>query len=278
MSQHLKGLLITFIGVLVISPDVLLVRLIEADTLTKLFWRGLLSGLVILAAFSLMGHRLRFGRKDWLLAVVFALGTYCFLYAVEHTQAANVLLISATAPVIAAIIAIVVLKERVSGLTWVGIIGALIGVGIIAAGSARGAGGALIGDLAAFGGAASLAVTFSIARANSEVSMVPAMGLSGLVIAATAGLMAPTLAVTGGDWIWVGLLGGICVPLGFGLLTTGPQYLPAEEVSLILLLEALLGPLLVWLVLGEFPGQAALLGGFVILSVLAATNAMRLRR
>jgi len=46
---------------------------------------------------------------------------------------------------------------------------------------------------------------------------------------------------------------------------------------LILLLEALLGPVLVWWVIGEFPGQAALWGGSIILSALAGVNLIRLK-
>lgn len=293
MRPAAKGLLITLAGVLVISPDVLLVRLIEADTLTKLFWRGLLSGGVILLVWGLLLWRkpphhkaLRAGRKPlrravslgrsgWALAVIFTCGTFCFLYAVEKTQAANVLLISATSPVIAALISIVVLKENVDRLTWAGIGGALLGVAVIAAGSARGA-GSLLGDLAAFGGAVSLALTFSIARAQKEISMVPAMGLSGLLTALAAALLAPSLTVPDQSWGYMVLLGAVVVPLGFGLLTTGPRYIGAAEVSLILLLEALLGPVLVWWGIGEFPGQAALWGGSIILSALAGVNLIRL--
>ncbi|WP_282057873.1 DMT family transporter [Lentibacter algarum] len=282
MGLATKGLLITLAGVLVISPDVLLVRLIDADTLTKLFWRGLLSGLVILGVWGAFLQRrpmrdvVRVGRSGWALAAIFALGTFCFLYAVEKTQAANVLLISATSPVIAALISIVVLKEHVDRLTWVGIGGALLGVFVIAAGSAGGEGN-LIGDMAAFGGAVSLALTFSIARAQKNISMVPAMGLSGLLTALAAGLLAPSLVVPIDSWVLMLALGAVVVPLGFGLLTTGPQYIGAAEVSLILLLEALLGPVLVWWVIGEFPGQAALWGGSIILSALAGVNLIRLK-
>jgi len=48
MSEYLKGLIITVIGVLVITPDSLLIRLIEADSWTVIFWRNSLSGLAIL--------------------------------------------------------------------------------------------------------------------------------------------------------------------------------------------------------------------------------------
>src|ERR671918_714650 len=52
LSEHAKGLVITAAGVLVLTPDSLLIRLITADQWTLLFWRGLLMalGLVVIVA------------------------------------------------------------------------------------------------------------------------------------------------------------------------------------------------------------------------------------
>jgi len=47
MSQHLKGLLITTLGVIILSPDVLLIRMVQENSWTILFWRGLLFALVL---------------------------------------------------------------------------------------------------------------------------------------------------------------------------------------------------------------------------------------
>ena len=54
MTNHLKGLLMTFIGVIILSPDSVLIRLADADSWTVLFWRGLLMsiGVTILLLFT----------------------------------------------------------------------------------------------------------------------------------------------------------------------------------------------------------------------------------
>jgi drug/metabolite transporter (DMT)-like permease len=68
------------------------------------------------------------------------------------------------------------------------------------------------------------------------------------------------------------------LPLSFGLLTLGPRYLPAPEVSLLLLLETVLGPLLVWVAIGEAVSDSTLVGGVIVLIALAANAVLGLVR
>ena len=53
--------------------------------------------------------------------------------------------------------------------------------------------------------------------------------------------------------------------MAIGLLSLGPRYLSAPEVSMFTILEVVLAPLLVWIVLGENPGQRSILGGTIII-------------
>ena len=43
MTNHLKGILMSFIGVIILSPDSVLIRLADADSWTVLFWRGIIN-------------------------------------------------------------------------------------------------------------------------------------------------------------------------------------------------------------------------------------------
>lgn len=285
MSPYLKGFLITLAGVAVISPDSLLIRLVGGDSWTLAFWRGLLSGAATLAGYAMW----RGGRGMWeemrtggrvlaAISVVFAAGSLSFVYAITHTQVANALLIAATSPVFAALIAWGMLGERVERRIWITIAATLLGIGIIAGDSAGQGGGTLEGDLAALGAALSLAVSFSLARATREVSAVPAFGLAGLLSGLAALPFAATLAVPESGVPWLALLGLLVVPLGFALLATGPRYMPAPEVGLLLLLESVFGPLLVWWVLGEYPGGRVIAGGAVVIAAMVVSNAVALRQ
>lgn len=283
MNDYTKGALITAAGVVIISPDTLLIRLIDADAWTQLFWRGILAASAVLLGYAVVTrrgfpkHMQAMGLPGVVIALVFSLGTACFMYSAANTLIANTLFITATSPVFAAILSWLVLGERVSLRTLLTIVASLCGIAIIAAGSV-GEGpsqASLAGDLSALGAAIALAVTFTIARARKTASMVPAMGIAGYLSALMALFMAPDLVIPEGDWLWMGLMGALVVPLGFALMTTGPRYLPAPDVSLLLLLEAILGPLIVWAVLAEYPGAYTLIGGGVVLGALFISNVTR---
>ena len=286
MNEYLKGLLITLTGVLVITPDSLLIRLIEADSWTVIFWRNSLSGLTILLGLLLYYRRdffrqlLSIGWAGLAMGVIWALGTICFVYSIQTTLVANTLFIVSTSPIFAALIAWLVLREAVTRRTWLTIAFSLVGIAFIAWGSTEvGSQGSLIGDLAAMGTALAVAISFSIARRNRSISMIPAIGISSIM----AGLVALPLAaplVESADKVWpILLIGFVVAPIGASLLVIGPRYLPAADVSLLLLLEAVLGPLWVWWMLNEFPGIYTLVGGaFVLLTLLVSNTVPLLRR
>lgn len=285
MSDYLKGLLITVIGVLIITPDSLLIRLVETDSWTIIFWRSTLSGLAIVLGL-LLYYRQNFLQKilgvGWAglaMAIIWAFGTICFVYSIQTTLVANTLFIISTSPIVAALIAWLVLREAVSRRTWLTIGFSLAGISIIAWGSLRGGGqGSLIGDLAALGTAIAVAITFSIARHNRGISMIPAIGISALIAGAVAFPFAAPLVEVADKALPIILLGLVVAPIGTSLMVIGPRYLPAADVSLLLLLEAILGPLWVWWMLSEYPGIYTVVGGAFVLLTLAISNAVALMR
>tara|TARA_B100001540_G_C15517985_1_gene511158 strand:+ start:201 stop:668 length:468 start_codon:yes stop_codon:yes gene_type:complete len=128
--------------------------------------------------------------------------------------------------------------------------------------------GNLLGNLAAVLAAASWAGTLVILRksAISNISLTIATG--GYIIALISLILAPTLKMSTNDMIWVGLQGLIILPLSFGLISLGPKYLPAPEVSLIVLLEAVFGPLWAWVFISQLPSSGSLTGGVIIIATL----------
>ena len=283
MTERTKGLLITFVGVMAIIPDALLVRLVVADEWTTLFWRGVLTAISITVALVITHRRqtfLRFAQIGALgvwLAALFAGGAICFVVAITLTKVANVLFIVATTPLYAAIIARVFLGERVPLRIWIAIGFALVGVAVIASASATRGADSVLGDALAFLAALSMAVTLSLARKARSHSMVPAMALAGVLYALAILPCASPLDVSAADVCWLALMGLVFVPLGFSMLTIAPRYLPTPEVSLLLLLEAVLGPLLVWWVVGESPGSRGLIGGGIVVATLLVLNVVALR-
>jgi len=99
LSPHLKGLLLTGAGILVLSPDSLLVRLIGADVWTLLFWRGLLLFAALMLPLALYRRRWlidayrRTGRTGLLAGTLLAASTLCFVEALTHRRVAITLII-----------------------------------------------------------------------------------------------------------------------------------------------------------------------------------------
>lgn len=282
LSTHAKGLLFTGLGVLVITPDSLLIRLVSADQWTLLFWRGLFSAIGMQIALLVLFRRRawrevrRIGTAGMVLAGIFGIGTVTFVVSISHTTAANTLFIVSTSPLFAAIAAWVLMREPVSLRTWAAIGFSLAGIGVIASGGLDR--GTLIGNLAALATAVILGASFALVRLHRARNMVPAMGLSGLVTALVALPLAQPEILDAFDLGVLMIMGLIMLPLSFGLMFIGPRYIPAPEVSLVLLLEAVLGPLWVWLALGEDPGVRTLLGGAIVLATLVVHSTISLWR
>ena len=281
-QQQLTGIGIAVAGVLVLSPDALLIRLIDTDRATLLFWRTLLQG-ATLWAFLALYYRGRLpdvvrgmGRTGLLATLVFALSTILFVMSITLTNAANTLFMLATAPLWAALISRVVLGERIARRTWIAILAALTGISIIFVGGIGG--GTLLGDLLGLGAALSLATQLTIARHARATNLVPALAagmlLDALLVGAT---FASPLAVQAADIAWLAVLGVVVLPVAFGLLTIAPRYIPSPEVSLIMQLEAILGPIWVWMGVGEIPPAATFVGGAIVLVTLVTHSILALR-
>jgi drug/metabolite transporter (DMT)-like permease len=281
-SMHAKGLLITACGVLVISPDGLLTRLITTDHWTMIFWRALFLSFGMWLVINLVypnraWQQYKTVRGPGLLMVgAYSLGTISFIFAITHTSVANTLIILSTTPLFAAIIGRLLLHEKIQPRTMVAILLVCIGITVMASGSAGQEGG-LLGDLAAILGSFFLACGFSFVRRFPGVSAFSAISCSGLLTAVMILPLASPLAVSQADVGYLLIMGLYMLPIGTALMFLGPRYIPAPEVGLLLLLESILGPVWVWLALGEEPGVSTLLGGAIVISTLAVNTIWALK-
>lgn len=285
LSTHAYGLLVTVAGVLLLCPDTLLIRLIQAEGASEwsiVFWRGTLASLGLTVFYRLAegpGSLKRFFRVDrWVIAaaLTMAIQALAFVLSVANTSVANTLIIVATGPLFTALFAWLFLNERPPLRTWMTIAAAFAGMLVIFyhdLGSVS-----LLGDVLALVTAAGLGVTFVILRHRKAVNMMPAMSMGKLVSAIVVLPLAAPFAMSGSGLGMMMLLGLVVLPLSFGLLTLGPRYIPAPEVSLLLLLETVLGPLIVWAAIGEAVPGSTLAGGFIVLAALAVNAALGLMR
>lgn len=283
MTEHMKGLLITALGVLMVVPDSLFVRLIEADPATIIFWRATIAGSLILAGSLLFqgfeGFRdvLKTGWHGALYIVLMATTAPGFVMAVALTSVANVVFIFASIPIFAAIFSRIFLGEPFSLRMVLTMAAVLPGLGIIAYGSAGNAIADWRGDLIALAVSASFAAALTTVRRVRATSMIPAIPISYFLSALIMLIWAAPGQAMPSQWPLVLGHGGF-IAVSTCLLTLGPRYLVSAEVSLLILLESVLAPLLVWSVIGEDPGVWAIAGGFVVIGALLVSNLIALRR
>ena len=118
-----------------------------------------------------------------------------------------------------------------------------------------------------------------VIRSGKEVNMIPANVLGNLSVVVIVLLLgAQPLAITSEEAGLLLLLGGVILPISFAMITLSPRYLQAPEVSLILLIETVLGPIWVWLALGEVPHIKTLIAGVLILGTLLIHTSFSLRK
>ncbi len=272
-TTRIKGLTIAALGVLFIVPDALLVKITSVDPVVFLFWRGLLLALSFFVI-SWARYRSRLvpeirkcGRKGLFCAGAFAISTFGFVVGMKNTAAGNVLVILNTAPVIAAVIAWAVWKETLPLRTWVVILVCVTGATFMAVGE-FGKGDPL-GLLMAVVAATALASNLNVARSKPDSDMSVMLMFGALVLAAVAALFGGAQMPSGRDFFFISLLCLVFLPTACILIQIGPRYIPAAEVSLMLLLETVFGSFLVWLFLGEVPPNLSLVGGVIVFSALA---------
>ena len=261
---------LTGTGVLVLSPDSILIRLLDADVATTLFWRGMAMA-IGLGGFLLVrerGHTTAIAAQirsplGWGLALLFALSNILFVFTVEHTTIADTLGCLATASIFAALFSVIFLGERAPLRTW--IVAAAIAGGLLLI--ALGGAGSAIGRVSGIATAIVFGATFVVMRATGRGDTLPGLALGGALIAAsTAVFAAPfSLSATG----FAALAGlAVVLPTAFALIGQGPRYLPAPEVSLLMLLETVFGTIWAWLWLAEVPSRPTLFAVAIILVAL----------
>jgi drug/metabolite transporter (DMT)-like permease len=172
-----------------------------------------------------------------------------------------VLFIQAMAPVLAALLAWVAIGEQISPRTAIALVVALAGVGVMIGGPG---GGSLLGDGLSLLMALSFAVSIVISRHRKDVSMAPATCLAQVLLVVAFLPFSTPGSIPGDDLLALAALGAGQIGLGLVLLTLGARLIPAAQVALITLLEVVLGPLWVWLAVGERPTTATLVGGAIV--------------
>ena len=273
------GTLLALIGVLALTPDTLVIRLSGLERWALMGWRGILMGAMCLLLWRLL--LTRNASREWrslaswqgvVVIIAFSMNSLTFTLGIVETSATVVLTAVATMPIFAAILSYFMLGERQGWLGWLTITAAMGGVIVVvldgsnAIGSPEGS--VLLGGVFGVLTAAGLALTFTMARKYNDLGILPAAAL-GAMISGFFGLFLSDLSSITDVPLWSVLtMGLIILPVSFTCLNLAPRYTSAAIVSLLMLLEMVVGPFWVWLGVGEQPTIIMIAGAAFVALVL----------
>jgi drug/metabolite transporter (DMT)-like permease len=274
-SRHGYAMLIMMAGSIAISFGGLVQRNIEiADAWQTIFYRslGMLIGMVFIIAVQYRGRVLStvtgVGQLGLLGGALLSVAGITFIQALTHTTIANALFILGAIPFFAALFARLFLGEKLRRTTMFTMLGAAAGLGIMVVQGINAGSG--FGNAMALVTAVSFALYAIIVRYKRQTEMLPVMLISSAIV------IPVTLLVKSGDMViplrdillclfWGGCLSGF---VNWAFIVAS-RHLAAAEVTLIMLLEFALGPLWVWMFIGETPTLWTVLGGCLIIMAVA---------
>lgn len=271
VTDRRLGLAMVLASTLTWSTAGLFIRAADTDLATIIFWRGtfgVLGMAVVLLAFqgwAGLGSFKRLGKAGWAYVFVSVLTLPAYLASLHLTSIAHVAIIYATVPLMTAGLAWVVLREVAPRSAIVASVLALVGAVIMVGLSTD---GTALGDALALAMTFGMAILVVLARRNPEI---PALAAGLVATLLTVVAVAPWVAtsVPETDTIVILAIFGLSNSLlGFALFILGSRRIPAVETALIGALEAPIAPVWVWLMFGETPGPATLLGGFIVFAAV----------
>ena len=260
-------------------------QLESAQSFEITFWRSLFTVLSLLVLLPLTQGRDVFkgmrqgGASLWLSGVCWSVMFTAFMLALTMTTVANVLITMAMGPFFTALVARVVLGQRIDVRTALAIVMAALGIAWMF--------GAEVATQGWLGFVVALCVPLAAAVNWTVVQRAAVRGLSvdlapGVLIGAaisclvTLPMSMPFQAVAS-DVAWLALLGLVQLAIPCLLSVACAKVLKAPEVSLLALLEVVFGIFLAWWGAGEEPSSSVFSGGLLVLGALLAHQGLAWR-
>ena len=277
-DSTLLGFSLVFFGVLVLSPDAMLVSLIHLDLHSLLFWRGLFQALCTIIPWLIfvqffspsksINIKKYFTRDIFIISILYLITSSLFVSSARNTNPANTIFLLSTTPVFSVIVGRIFLKDPVHKRTILVILIAMLALGIIVSGSIGG--GGLLGDVMALGCAFFLSVQFIFMRKAKNLSMVPAVAMGSILTSMfNLPFAEEVFTFQGSDILLTLIMGCIIMPVAFTLISAAPKYIAAPQVSLVMQLESVFGSVWIWLFTTKVITMSTLVGGALLVSVLS---------
>ena len=285
--SYLNGVLLVLMAGVFWSSMGLGIRSIEvANVWQILFYRSWALGvfLFILITFRSGYRPIATIRKAGVAGAIGGMGLVLAfaggIYAIQTTTVANAMFLFAAAPFLAAVLGWVILRESVRKATWVAMVFAMAGIAIMVLNGISA--GRMGGNISAIISATGFAIFTIALRWGKLEDMLPAVFLAGVFAIIVSAIVCQFggygFDVPANDIAIALSMGVFQVGLGLAVYTIGSKVVPAAELTLLSMTEVLLGPIWVWLFIGETASFYTLVGGAVLMLAIAGNAVSGLRR
>jgi len=271
--KKLPGPLLVFLGAVCLSFGGLIVKSFEGANLWQiLFWRQFFFSITV-ALYLLFTYKKNFfksfynsGIPGFIGGLILGIGFAAYIFSMYTTTVANTNFIITTETIFLAAFGYFLLKEKINLITFISIILGMSGVLLIIGSSLSiQSSGQFIGNIVAFIMPISFAILVVIIRKYPNVDMVPAQFIAGILAAIIGYFIAGKLSISPHDLFLASMAGFFQIGFGFILITIGSQTTPSAVVGVLMLTEAVFGPLWAWLFINEIPPMSVLIGGGIII-------------
>ena len=278
--KKLPGPLLILMGAICLSFGGLIVKSFEGANLWQiLFWRQTFFAIIV-ALYLVITYKKNFfksfynsGLSGFIGGIFLGIGFAAYVFSMYTTTVANTNFIITTETIFLAVFGYFFLKEKIDLITFIAIILGMSGVLLIIGSSLSiQTSEQFIGNIVAFIMPISFAILVIIIRKYPNVDMVPAQFIAGVFAAIIGYVVAGKLSISLHDLFLASLAGFFQIGFGFIFITVGSQTTPSAVVGVLMLTEAVFGPLWAWLFINEIPPSSVLLGGgIIIFSILFQT-------
>ena len=271
--KKLPGPLLVFMGAVCLSFGGLIVKSFDGANLWQiLFWRQAFFAIIV-ALYLLISYKKNFfksfynvGLSGFIGGLFLGIGFAAYVFSMYTTTVANTNFIITTETIFLAVFGYFFLKEKIDLITFIAIILGMSGVLLILGSSLSiQSSEQFIGNIVAFIMPISFAILVIIIRKYPNVDMVPAQFIAGVFAAIIGYVIAGKLSISLHDLLLASLAGFFQIGFGFIFITIGSQTTPSAVVGVLMLTEAVFGPLWVWLFINEVPPISVLVGGTIII-------------
>ena len=273
LIKRIPGPLLVFLGAFCLSFGGVIVKSFEdADLWQILFWRQVFFAIIV-ALYLIIIYKKNFfksfynsGLSGFIAGFVLSIGFTAYVFSMYNTTVANTNFIITTETIFLAIFGYFFLKEKINIITSISIIMGMAGVLLILGSSLSiQSNEQFIGNIVAFLTPISFVILVIIIRKSPNVDMVPAQFIAGVFTAIIGYFIAGKLSISSHDIFLAFLAGFFQIGFGFILITIGSQTTPSAVVGVLMLTEAVFGPLWAWLFINETPPISVLIGGGIII-------------